>query len=106
MGRHLGISQKSAWFMDHRLRFALHQGSFETMLSGHVEADDTFIGGKARNMHTAKRERRITGTGGKDKTAVINNLERGGNVRTKVIPNRNKIAIQAEVRNHVKAGSA
>ncbi len=45
--RDLGITQKSAWFIDHRIRFALHSGSFETMLSGHVEADETFIGGKA-----------------------------------------------------------
>jgi hypothetical protein len=52
--------------------------------SGHVEADETFIGGKARNMHTGKRAERITGTGGKDKTAVMGILERGGKVRTKV----------------------
>jgi transposase-like protein len=106
MGRSLGISQKSAWFLDHRIRFALHEGSFEKMLSGHVEADETFIGGKSRNMHVAKRERRITGTGGKDKTAVMGILERGGKVRTKVIPNRKKHAIQSEVRKHVEAGSA
>ena len=106
MARSLGITQKTAWFLDHRIRFALHQGSFENMLSGEVEADETFIGGKARNMHVAKRERRITGTGGKDKTAVMGILERGGKVRTKVIPNRKKRAIQAEVRKHVEAGSA
>src|SRR5882724_6737126 len=60
IGRDLGISQKSAWHMMHRIRFALHHGSFEK-LSGHVEADETFIGGKARNMHVGKRARRITG---------------------------------------------
>jgi transposase-like protein len=110
MGRDLEISQKSAWHMDHRIRFALHQGSFEKF-SGHIEADETFIGGKARNMHKAKRARRITGTGGKDKTAVIGILERGkdgktSRIRTQVIPNRKKKAIQAEVRKHVEAGSA
>src|SRR5580658_9162425 len=48
--RAIGITQKSAWFMDHRIRFALHQGSFDTkMFSGEVEADETFIGQKARN---------------------------------------------------------
>jgi transposase-like protein len=104
--RDLGITQKSAWFMDHRIRFALHQGSFENMLSGHVEADETFIGGKARNMHKDKKAAKITGTGGKDKTAVMGILERGGKVRTAVIPNRKKKAIQAEVRKHVQAGSA
>ena len=104
--RAIGVTQKSAWFLDHRIRFALHQGSFENMLSGEVEADETFIGGKARNMHASKRERRITGTGGKDKTAVMGILERGGKVRTSVLPNRKKKAIQSEVRKHVEAGSA
>jgi hypothetical protein len=61
IGRDLGISQKSAWHLAHRLRFALHQGSFEKF-SGHVEVDETFIGGKARNMHVEKRARRITST--------------------------------------------
>ena len=75
-------------------------------LSGEVEADETFIGGKARNMHVAERARRITGTGGKDKTAVMGILERGGKVRTSVVPNRKKKALQAEVRKHVEAGSA
>jgi transposase-like protein len=103
--RDLGITQKSAWFLDHRIRLALTCGSFEK-LSGHVEADETFIGGKARNMHIAKRKRRITGTGGKDKTAVMGILERGGKVRTTVIPNRRKTALQAEVKKHVEAGAA
>ncbi len=56
------------------------------MLCGEVEADETFIGGKARNMHIDERKRRITGTGGKDKTAVMGILERGGKVRTIVFP--------------------
>ena len=80
IARDLGITQKSAWFMAHRLRLALHMGSFDK-LSGEVEADETFIGGRARNMHIAQRKRRITGTGGKDKTAVLGILERGGKVR-------------------------
>jgi len=109
--RDLDITQKSAWFMDHRIRFALHQGSFEKMLSGEVEADETFIGGKARFMHEWKRAVRITGTGGKDKTAVMGILERGkdgkqSKVRTKIVANRKKHALQSEVRKHVEAGSA
>jgi transposase-like protein len=105
MARDLGITQKSAWFLNHRIRFALYSGSFDK-LSGEVEADETFIGGKARNMHVSKRARRITGTGGKDKTPVMGILERGGRVRTAVISNRKKKAIQAEVRKHVEAGAA
>jgi transposase-like protein len=106
ISRSLGISQKSAWHMAHRIRFALHQGSFDSMLSGEVEADETFIGGKARNMHVSKRERRITGTGGKDKTAVMGLLERGGKVRTQVISSRKKKELQGEVKKHVEAGAA
>lgn len=103
--RAIGVTQKTAWFMDHRIRLALGMVHVDK-LSGEVEADETFIGGKARNMHVSKRERRITGTGPKDKTAVMGVLERGGEVRTSVVPNRKKKALQAEVRKHVEAGSA
>jgi transposase-like protein len=97
--------------MDHRIRFALHSGSFENMMSGEVEADETFIGGKSRNMHKDVRARKITGTGGKDKAMVMGILERGkfgkqSKVRTNVISNRKKHALQSEVRKHVEAGSA
>jgi transposase-like protein len=107
--RAIGITQKSAWFMDHRIRFVLGTDSGEK-LSGECEADETFIGGKARNMHVAKRERRITGTGGKDKTAVMGILQRGekgtSKVRTTVVSSRKKKELQAEVKKHVEAGSA
>ena len=89
-----------------RLRLALQDGFFGSKLSGEVEVDETFIGGKARNMHISERERRITGTGTKDKTAVMGILERGGKVRATVVPNRKKHALQAEVYRHVEAGAA
>src|SRR5665213_2972655 len=87
-------------------RLAMQDDSFGAKFSGEVETDETFIGGKARNMHVAKRQRRITGTGTKDKTAVMRILERGGEVRTIVVPNRRKLALQAEVKKHVEAGTA
>ena len=105
ISRDCGVTQRTAWFMLHRVRDAM-QDKFSGKLSGHVEVDETFIGGKARNMHVAKRMRRITGTGGKDKTAVMGIVERGGKVRTAVVPNRKKTALQSEVRKHVEAGSA
>jgi transposase-like protein len=105
IARALGVTQKTAWFMDHRIRLALHAGAF-AKLSGEVEADETFIGGKARNMHLSKRKRRITATGPGDKAAVIGILERGGQVRAAVVPNRRKKALQQEIKNHVAAGSA
>ena len=103
--RAIGVTQKTAWFMDHRIRLALGMDSGDK-LSGHVEADETFIGGKARNMHLSKRRRRITGTGGKDKTTVLGILERGGKVKTTVVRNRRKKTLQPEVKKHVEAGSA
>jgi transposase-like protein len=103
--RAIGITQKSAWFLDHRIRFALGMGP-GNKFSGQIEADETFIGGKARNMHKAKKAAKITGTGGKDKTAVMGILERGGEVRTKVVDNTKKKTLQAEIREHVLAGSA
>jgi transposase-like protein len=56
IARDLGVTQKTAWFMLHRLRMAVHAKSFDKM-GGHIEVDETFIGGKARNMHASKRER-------------------------------------------------
>jgi transposase-like protein len=103
--RDIGVTQKTAWFMNHRIRKALGMPC-EEKLNGEVEVDETFIGGKARNMHMDKRERRITGTGGKDKTMVMGVLERGGNVRTMVVASRKKNALQSEVKRHVEAGAA
>src|ERR1039457_2719980 len=79
------VTQKSAWFMLHRIRLVMQDETLGSKFSGEVEVDETFIGGKARNMHLDKRERRITGTGGKDKTIVFGALERGGKVRTMVV---------------------
>jgi transposase-like protein len=103
--RALGVTQKTAWFMLHRIRLA-QQGKQGGKLSREVEIDETFIGGKARNMHKAKRERVITGTGGKDKTLVMGMLERGGNVRAMVVDTRRKKELQKNVREHVEAGAA
>ena len=61
MMRSLGITQKSAWFMLHRIRLAMQDDREGGKLSGEIEVDETFIGGKARNMHAAKRKAKITG---------------------------------------------
>jgi transposase-like protein len=105
LARDLGVTQKTAWFMAHRLRFALTEGGFG-LFSGEVEADETFIGGKSRNMHKHIRARKITAAGVKDKTAVMGILERGGKVRTMVVKTRKKKEVQAAVRKHVQAGAA
>ena len=102
--RDLGVTQKTAWFMNHRLRFALRNGGLG-MLCGEVEADETFIGGKARNMHANKRAEKIKGRGPDGKAIVAAVLARGGKVRAKVVENRRKAELQALVRENVEAGS-
>jgi hypothetical protein len=106
IARDVKVTQKSAWFMLHRIRLAMQDDFFGSKLNGEVEVDETFIGGKARNMHISERKRRITGTGTKDKTAVIGILERGGKVRASVVPSRRKKVLQEEVYKHVTAGAA
>lgn len=105
--RALGVTQKSAWFLLHRIRLAMQTGTFEKM-SGTVEVDETFIGGLSRNMHKRTREAKITGPGGCGKAIVFGLLERhgdGSKVRTKVIFNRSQETLQGEVRRNVESGS-
>ena len=108
IGRALGVTQKSAWFMLHRIRLAMQNRSILKVGGdgGEVEVDETFIGGAARNMHREKHRRRITETGTKDKVAVVGVLERGGEIRTAVVGNRRKHGLHAHIEAHVKAGSA
>jgi len=102
--RALGITQKTAWFVLHRIRLAMQQGSIEK-LSGHVEVDETFIGGKARNMHRSEKARKIHGTGGSGKVAVMGLLERHGEVRTMVVANTKRNSLRKEINTHVEPGS-
>lgn len=102
--RALGITQKSAWFMLHRIRKAMQEGSFE-LLKDDVEADETYIGGKSENMHKSKRERVIRGRGAVGKTIVMGMLERKGKARTQVVPDTSKETMQPIIGKNVKAGS-
>src|SRR6202163_3877768 len=105
IARDLGVTQKTAWFMLHRVREAM-QDKTATKLKGEVEVDESFIGGKSRNMHAKRRAQVITGTGGKDKAIALGMVERGGNVRTFAVPTRRKHELHAKVRENVQAGSA
>lgn len=109
IARSLGVTQKTAWFMLHRIRKAMQNGSMMKLggNGGEIEADETFIGGRARNMHKSVHERRITGMGQsfRDKTIVMGVLERGGEVRTAIIPNRLKGTLQPVIREHVEGGA-
>lgn len=105
LGRSLGVTQKSAWFMLHRIRLAMQTGTFDR-LDGEVEVDETFIGGKARNMHKNVRARKIRGTGGKDKTVVVGVKQRGGEVRASVVPDTKRPALVSHVEQNVEPGAS
>jgi transposase-like protein len=75
-------SYKSAWFMMHRIRYAMTQEPLAGKLSGTVECDETYIGGKAKNMHKSVREQKIQGRGAVGKAPVMTLVERGGRVRS------------------------
>jgi len=110
MHRALGASQKTAWFIDHRIRLAMQTGTFLKM-TGEVEADETFIGGLARNMHKHERARKIKGTGGSGKAAVLGIVERGSEertsrVKTSHVPNVKRRTLSPEIRATVEPGSA
>jgi transposase-like protein len=109
LGRALGVTQKTAWFMLHRIRLATQTGTFEK-LGGEVEADETFIGGLARNMHRDKRGKRIKGTGGSGKAIVMGMLERStrdkaSTIRAKVMPDTRRVSLHGEIKQHVEPGS-
>src|SRR5215469_9325265 len=110
--RAIGVTQKTAWFMLHRIRTAMHTGSFKAKFGGsggEVEVDETFIGGKARNMHKSVKARRITGQGHNvdDKVIVMGVLDRDKKqVRTQVIPDRRRETLHPIVKENVNAGSA
>jgi transposase-like protein len=108
IGRDLGITQKSAWFVLQRLRLALRDRSFTKIggNSGPVEIDETFIGGSLKNMHKEKRARYDVLRGAKGKTIVMGMLDRDvRKVRAKVIPNVKRQTLQKEILNTVKYGT-
>jgi transposase-like protein len=79
--RALGITYKSAWFMAHRIRYAMEMTSYEAKLTETVEVDETYLGAKAETMHKRQRAERITERGRLDKVPVVTLVERGGQVR-------------------------
>jgi len=104
--RAIGVTQKTAWFMLHRIRLAMMDDD-GNKLSGEVEADETFIGGRIQNMHRKSKrlERAKTAGTNWNKTIVLGLLQRDGNVRAAVAPSRNKHHIEPYLRENIEAGS-
>lgn len=109
LARAIGVTQKSAWHMLHRIRVAMEVGSIEKM-TGEAEADETFIGGLAKNMHEHKRKRVIVSNGSTAKAVVLGILqrstaERPSTVRTRHVKDANKRNIHPMVREHLEPGA-
>lgn len=110
IARDLKVTQKTGWFMLQRIRLAMQQGTFDRPMGdggGEVEADETFIGGKARNMHKSKRAKKIPHRGASvGKEIVFGLLDReSGKVRVKHIANRSRETLHREVRDAVATGA-
>ena len=110
VSRDLGITQKSAWFVLHRLRLALKARDFGKLggEGGPVEMDETFVGGKVKNMHKAKIKAKFHGVGtqgGHGKAVVFGILERGGQVRAMSVADRRKHSVDPVVSANVAEGS-
>ena len=103
LAKHVGVTQKTAWFMAHRIREAHHQNKGQ--MTGTIEADETYVGQKAKTMHAKKKKEVITGTGGINKTVVFGMLSRDGEVRTQVVPAVNSTTLKPIIEKNVAAGS-
>jgi transposase-like protein len=99
LGRDLGIPQKTAWFLAHRIREVFIDKAPE-LLTGTVEIDETYIGGKSAHKHKGKK----TGTGTQGKTPVVGMVERGGNIKTFVIPDLSKVYLAGLIKQHIQKG--
>jgi len=107
--RSLGVTQKTAWFMLHRIREAMKNGSILKMGGndmGPVEVDETFVGPKIQKMHRERRLRMQTAEKGNQRTIVMGMLDRESRqVRAKVVPNVKRETLQAEILNQIEKGS-
>ncbi|MDE2125603.1 MAG: IS1595 family transposase [Armatimonadetes bacterium] len=97
--RALGVTQDTGWFMLHRIRLAVQNGSLEK-LGDWAEADETYTGSKARNMHKQVRDAKITGTGGKGKAAAFGMLERNREGKRRHVCRRTKKNLRAVTKNN------
>jgi len=104
LAEQLGVTQKTAWFVLHRIREMLKDNSNEK-LNGTVQADETYVGGKNKNRHKDKKVENSQGRSSKDKTPVVGLLQQDGKVRTFVVANTDAETLHTIMGNNVSEGS-
>lgn len=105
LSKDIGVTQKTAWAMLHRIRKCFGEQNKELVLDGTVEIDETLIGGKNRNRHKDKKVKHSRGRSFKDKVPVFGMLQRGGSVVAKVVKNTQTKTLRAEIDKTILAGS-
>ncbi len=105
LAKDIGTTQKTAWFLLHRLRYAFNHPNFKKELSNHIEADETYIGGKAKNKHLCKKSKGTQGRNTKDKTAVFGMIERKGNVIAEKVDDVSGETLKSIIYENVEIGS-
>jgi transposase-like protein/IS1 family transposase len=105
LAKFVRVTQKTAWFIEHRLRSVFKVLNSENMLDGVVEIDETFIGGSNLNRHWDKKVPKAQGRNFKDKTPVWGAVKLGGNLIARVVPNTKKRTLEPLVRKYIKEGT-
>jgi len=102
LAKDITVTQKSAWFMLHRLRYAFEHPAFKEVMGNPVEIDETYVAGRNKNRHSNKK---LDGTGTANKTIVFGMLEREGNVQTKVVPFNDGLTLKPIIKANIPKGN-
>lgn len=106
LGRDLGVTQKTAWYMLHRIRYALRAKTFDVPLTGVVELDETYVGGKSKNKHASKRPIQASGRSLKVKAPVFGLMQRGGRIVAMAVNDVSAHSLTPIVTKHVMLGAS
>ncbi len=105
LAKDISVTQKTAWFMLHRLRYAFDHPEFKKILGNEVEVDETYLGGNNKNRHSSKKVENSQGRSTKDKSAIFGMIEREGNVIAQEVPDVSSDTLQGIINENVEKGS-